>query len=608
MTQPPPDSERDTPLMTADASTAGAAGESENLLELLLTANRLEQTGEIERARELYKDIVARDDSGVWGQSASQALAALPLEGSVDSTALGKAQSSTHEIPVSSSSVEIAQPERPPSSPKHLTSGSLGAKLKLLAIGAAIVPVALSTAAAVWLAPKTLPPQGDVSRSVDREMLLDRQTALILLFGGTSALLALGIALPLSHRLGQQIRSLAYFVKNVNLDRPLNPLDIPKRADEVGVLAEQLSELVDRVVTQTERLDRIEQQREREQQQSQYEKERLQQQALDLLERLEAARAGNLTVEAPLSAGEVGAIADAFNATIRSLRDFVAQTALVTAAVTDRTHDSEAAVRQLSEAARHQSEDLKTALATVRNIAEAIEGISHSTRDAAELARQATEAAQLGDSDMDRTVTSMERLRTNVANTAKKAKRLAESAQEVSQILSVVSGISEKANLLAFNASIEAARAGERGEGFRQVAEDVRGLAVQIGEAARDIERLVNSIQAETAEVLDVLESGTTEVVGSTRSISQTQQTLRQLTDLSQAIDRSLQAVASDSAERALASQNVNRVMDDVNHVALTNAEEAQRVVSVLQGLLDEVEALKSSMAKFQVESTRTNP
>lgn len=408
--------------------------------------------------------------------------------------------------------------------------------------------------------------------------------------------------LPWLDRSGQQIQAIARYGRAACRERAPSPLSLPARGDEVGIIAASVQQLNERLQAQGDRLGRIEQERDRDLQQSQQEKARLQQQALDLLERLEAARAGDLTVEAPLSEGEVGAIADAFNATTGSLRRFVAQTASGTNAVTGRAQDSAAAVRQLSESARHQSEELQATLETVTAIAQAIERLSRATQDAAELAHRASGSARDGDTDMDAAVASMDRLRTTVANTAKKAKRLAESAQEVSQILTVVSGISERANLLAFNAAIEAARAGERGEGFRQVADDVRGLAVQIGESAGDIERLVGGIQEETADVLDVLESGTAEVVNSTQSVNQTQRTLRQLNELSQAIERSLQDVARDSAERARDSGAVSQVVADVNQIALTNADEAQRVVSVLQGLLDDVEAIEVAMSQFQVE------
>ncbi|MDC0835472.1 hypothetical protein AY599_01455 [Leptolyngbya valderiana BDU 20041] len=618
MTQPTP--ERDTASFAAAEPEAIAAETapdedakgSDDLLQLLLTANGLEQSGEIDRAREIYEDIVTRDSTGVWGQSASQALAALPASepAALEDTTLERPDSNSEErsteseptVPLPPSPPLDTSPPREPKTAVARSRGGLGTTLKLMFVAAAAVPAVLTAGATLWLAPQTLPPATTPSETDDRDRVLQRQTLLAAIVGAVSILALASLTLPRLQRLDRYLRQIAYFSKKVKLDRPTRPLEIPEGRDEIGAIAANLRDIADLVTNQNHRLQQLERQQEQERQRDRAEKDRLQQQALDLLERLEAARSGNLAVEAPLSDGAVGAIADAFNATARSLREFVSQTARVAADVTERTHDSETAVRQLSDAARHQSQDLQSALDTVRAIADAIDRLSRSTRDAADLARQATEAARLGDSNMDRTTESMEQLRTAVANTAKKAKRLAESAQEVSQILAVVSGISEKANLLAFNAAIEAARAGERGEGFRQVADDVRGLATQIGESAGDIERLVGSIQAETADVLDVLEAGTAEVVSSTRSVGQTQQTLRQLSELSQAIDGSLQTVARDSADRARSSQDVNRVMEEVNRVALTNTEEAQRVVSVLQGLLEEVETLKSSVAKFQVE------
>ncbi|MCZ2991853.1 methyl-accepting chemotaxis protein, partial [Acinetobacter baumannii] len=64
-------------------------------------------------------------------------------------------------------------------------------------------------------------------------------------------------------------------------------------------------------------------------------------------------------------------------------------------------------------------------------------------------------------------------------------------SKEISDIVTVITGISNQTNLLALNASIEAARAGEQGKGFAVVADEVRKLAEQSKTAATDINQLL---------------------------------------------------------------------------------------------------------------------
>lgn len=203
---------------------------------------------------------------------------------------------------------------------------------------------------------------------------------------------------------------------------------------------------------------------------------------------------------------------------------------------------------------------------------------------------------------MDQTVGSIEMLRTSVAETTKKAKRLAESSQEISRIVSIISGISEKTNLLAFNASIEAARAGEHGKGFRVVADEVRRLAEKVTDSTKEIEQLINTIQQETTDVLQTMEGSTMQVVTGTQQVAKTKNTLQGLAEISQKIDSLLQSISTSTVSQAQTSKTINQTIQGVAAIAKTTSAESEAVLSSLKQLVEVAEELQSSVSRFQVE------
>lgn len=79
---------------------------------------------------------------------------------------------------------------------------------------------------------------------------------------------------------------------------------------------------------------------------------------------------------------------------------------------------------------------------------------------------------------------------------------LEDKSQHITDIISTITRISSKTNLLALNASIEAARAGEAGKGFVVVAEEIRSLAEQTKEATENIRQLIGEIQSQINETV----------------------------------------------------------------------------------------------------------
>ncbi|MDY6936968.1 MAG: methyl-accepting chemotaxis protein [Cyanobacteriota bacterium] len=612
-----PDRPSSVPMNSPDPRDPAVDPADDPLLEKLLQANSLEQAGDLEGARILYEEIIAIDVSSVWGASAQKALENLPPVNYSDSSESFSELSSN-----ASGANSIARPGPiatfPPTGKPQTSPGgtpawnwvrerwqnlSVGWKLRMMLVVSAIVPLVVFDRAVVWFdRPDEIPGE---SSFIPREgSPTDRARSIGLVAAMGTALVLLLLLGVLLRSLESNLRAMVRFARAVSLGNTQAQLKVSATTDDLGVLAQKLEQIAEQIAHNERQMQLVERERTHETQQQTQEKERLQQQVMDLLLHIEGARAGDLTVQVPTVAGEVGAIADAFNATIGSLKQLVTQVKAISAGVTDRAQTSEASVREFSQTTFTQSANLQNTLESVVGISDSIRRVVQTTQDAATVAKRATDAARAGDTAMDRTVVSMDKIRSAVANTAKKAKRLAESSQEVSQILVLIAGISEKANLLAFNASIEAARAGEQGAGFRQVADEVRALAVQVSESTADIAQLIDSIQEETAEVLNVLELGTAEVVNGSSEIARTKHTLQDLTRLSQQIDGYLQEVALSSVDRANASEQVNQTVATAAEIAAKTATEAQQVVTELQELAIDAATLQSSVAQFQVRSS----
>ncbi len=373
--------------------------------------------------------------------------------------------------------------------------------------------------------------------------------------------------------------------------------------DEIGELTTTFNDMADSIEVSEEQLAEQARSQEAEAQKQRQEKERLQQEVIKLLLEIEDAQHGNLTVRGQVTDGVVGSIADAFNATISRLRELVLQVQSVSNQVNELSLAGEFSVEELSQAAVNQASEIAQAFQSVAQINTSIQNVANSATEAAKIARQGLAEAQQGDTAVEQAVDSIEKIRATVAGTAKKVKQLAESSQEISQIVAIISGISEKTNLLAFNASVEAARAGEHGTGFRVVADEVRRLADRVTESTKDIQNLVDNIQQETTAVLQAMENSTAEVVTGTELVRQTQQILQNMAATNQHIDQYLQTISHSTNAQKEASQAVNEKIEGVAAIAENTATEAQDVVKSLQMLVEQAQSLQTSVSQFRLRA-----
>lgn len=365
--------------------------------------------------------------------------------------------------------------------------------------------------------------------------------------------------------------------------------------DELGQLASSFNYMLQSVVASNSEAQR----KAREMEQA---KDELQRQVIRLLDDVEGAARGDLTVKAEVTADVLGAVADSFNLTIDSLRQIVQQVQVAAVQVNQGSTESEAFARRLSSDALSQAEELAVTVNSVQMMTASIKRVAESARESEEVARTASSTALRGGEAVDRTVAGIQEIRETVAESTRKVKRLAESSQQISQIVSVISQIASRTNLLALNASIEAARAGESGKGFAIVADEVRQLADRSAKALKEIEHIVLQIQSETAQVMTAMEQGTQQVIEGNKLAEQAKRALDDIIQVSNRIDSLVRSITSDTIEQRETSKAVTEVMQSVEIQAQSTSQEAQKVSSSLENLVVVARNLLTYVERFKVE------
>ncbi len=329
--------------------------------------------------------------------------------------------------------------------------------------------------------------------------------------------------------------------------------------------------------------------------------ETLQQQLLQLLNDVEGAARGDLTVRADVTAGEIGTVADFFNSIVESLRDIVTQVKQAAIHVNSAIGSNEGAIRHLAEEALTQAAEINRTLDAVDQMTQSMKAVAESAEKAAFIANHAAHTATKSGHAMDLTVQNILSLRETVGETAKKVKRLGESSQQISRVVSLINQIAIQTNLLAINAGIEAARAGEEGQGFAVVAEEVGELAVRSAAATQEIEQIVENIQRETSEVVQAMEIGTTQVVEGTRIVEEAKQSLSEILDVSSQIDSLVQSISSATASQVETSQSVSQLMKDIAAISQRTSDSSRQVSESLQQTVDISQQLQETVEAFKV-------
>ena len=262
-------------------------------------------------------------------------------------------------------------------------------------------------------------------------------------------------------------------------------------------------------------------------------------------------------------------------------------------------------VSQAASLVDEQQEAVESSLHSMEKVADAMESVRTQTDRTAENSGHARDNAVSGSKAIGASTRQMEKVRDSVQSSAEFVNILGDRSDEIGKIVDTIATIAEQTNLLALNAAIEAARAGEQGKGFAVVAENVRKLAEQSQEAAKQIAEMIQTIQSDTQDAVQAMQGGQTQVEAGAEQ-------MRRLQDIFGSIEQLVVATASQAGAIAEAVAGAAGDMSDATAEGRRVQEHSSRVADEMQSVsaaaeeqsaaAEEVAAASESLTKLAGE------
>ncbi|HEY9201479.1 MAG TPA: methyl-accepting chemotaxis protein [Gammaproteobacteria bacterium] len=322
---------------------------------------------------------------------------------------------------------------------------------------------------------------------------------------------------------------------------------------------------------------------------------------LRLLDEMANLAEGDLTVHATVTEEITGAIADSVNYAIDALRSLVTTINTTAVEVSSAAEKTQATATRLTDASAHQAREIASASAAITDMADSMKGVSKDAEDSVEVAHKSLEIAQKGAGIVRRSISGMDTIREQIQETSKRIKRLGESSQEIGDIVGLITEIADQTNILALNAAIQASTAGEAGRGFAVVADEVQRLAERAGNATKQIEALVKTIQADTNEAVSSMEASTTNVVNGAKMAEDAGGALIEIENVSDELAELILGISNSASQQASVAMDVSNTMNVIQEITLQTSEGTEETSASIGNLSELANELRKSVAGFKL-------
>lgn len=264
-------------------------------------------------------------------------------------------------------------------------------------------------------------------------------------------------------------------------------------------------------------------------------------------------------------------------------------------------------VEELAEASMGQAEDAETSSDKLDSLADKIKLSVNDGEIVFESSKRAKKITEEGSKSMDEVIDKFNITNNSTQVLVKNIDSLLDNSKSIGTILTTIMNISEQTNLLALNAAIEAARAGEAGRGFSVVAEEIRKLSEETGNATRSIEDILRNIQGEVANTKENMDLSELALGNANKTLEVAKKAFNEIYKATNSsingikeLNNKLEMVDEDKAEVILAIQNISSVTEETAASTEELSASMEEQAATMETIASNTENLSEIVAKLE--------
>lgn len=308
---------------------------------------------------------------------------------------------------------------------------------------------------------------------------------------------------------------------------------------------------------------------------------------------------GNLMLE-PISIknrDEIGKLATDFNTMTDNLKQLIVEVMknseqvattsedlAVSAEQTQTGNDSiSTAIKEVAGGAENQVTRASEANNVIQEISKGMTQAARSIQSVSDLTLATNEKATTGQGIVSQTVIQMNEVQYKVQHTSSVMNSLGNKSSQIGKILSLITNVADQTNLLALNAAIEAARAGEHGKGFAVVADEVRKLAEQSGQAAEEIKKVIFEMQNEVDHALKSMTDGINAVNEGIIMVNKTGNSFENIVEMVADVASQSQEVSAIVEQVNASTQSMVGLIEEIANISVFSAGNTEEVAASVE-------------------------